>query len=384
MIIAGCWYRAVTLHPPADLPVAPAVLAPVRAASVRASSPAVFPHSVIPGGARSAAELTAALDRDPVAAAHYKGFRTFATRLEHLDRATVAYISYRIGDKVYWTRKAIVLPEGEAVLTDGENLARARCGNRISFGPRTPVGPDVDLDIPEVPPGGDEDFEANQAPDAFDLPLIVHNVFPPYFCSVMDAPAGEVDPTGGSGALGSFNNGSARGAGGGGGATPLLSREHDPFPRMLATPDPSAGPRIELPALLPNHAGPVFVWTGPSTMPGSGLPGALLTSLPGWNGLGWPGGGLPIFTVQGSTLATGGNHDGGGGSGAAPLPSGGGKITAGSSSTSTSQLIPGGTGVAADSDVPEPAVAVLLAAGVLALAARSYRRTADNAHRKVG
>src|SRR5437764_1059357 len=81
----------------------------------------------------------------------------------------------------YVPRKRVWLPEGEAVLTDGDNLARARCGNRISFTPQQPVGPEVDTDTPEAPLHNDELQIAVGLPDAFDLPWIVHNVFPPYF-----------------------------------------------------------------------------------------------------------------------------------------------------------------------------------------------------------
>src|SRR5215813_14195616 len=52
--------------------------APVRPASVHQRIRPVYPHSIIPGGAYSPAELTDALDRDPVAAAHYSGFHVSA------------------------------------------------------------------------------------------------------------------------------------------------------------------------------------------------------------------------------------------------------------------------------------------------------------------
>jgi hypothetical protein len=41
-------------------------------------------------------------------------------------------MSYRIGDRVYWTKKKIALAEGETVLTDGVTTIRARCGNLVS------------------------------------------------------------------------------------------------------------------------------------------------------------------------------------------------------------------------------------------------------------
>src|ERR1035441_7839817 len=48
--------------------------APVRPAAIRALPRAIYPYSVIRGGAYSTAELVAALRADPMAAAHYAGF----------------------------------------------------------------------------------------------------------------------------------------------------------------------------------------------------------------------------------------------------------------------------------------------------------------------
>jgi hypothetical protein len=143
--------------------------APVRPASIHRQLRPIYPHSIIPGGAYSSAELRDALDRDPVAAAHYSGFHTSVVRVKRLETARLAYLSYRIGEEVRWTRNAVALPADEAVLSDGENLARARCGNRISFTPRQPVGPDVDLDTPE-PALSD---------NLFDPRLVVYDVFSP-------------------------------------------------------------------------------------------------------------------------------------------------------------------------------------------------------------
>lgn len=99
----------------------------------------LFPYSVIPGGARSGAELENALMKDPVAAAHYAGFDVAKTHVVRLDRGRSVYVSYRIGDHIYWMSRKLWLPAGEAVLTDGEHEARTRCGNRISETPQLPV-----------------------------------------------------------------------------------------------------------------------------------------------------------------------------------------------------------------------------------------------------
>jgi hypothetical protein len=101
----------------------------------------VYSYSVIPGGATTAKMLLAALRRDPVAAAHYAGFRVEATRVIRLGSEQRAHVSYRMGDKIFWTKKEVTLHAGETLLTDGEHLARTRCGNRIAMVPGGPTSP---------------------------------------------------------------------------------------------------------------------------------------------------------------------------------------------------------------------------------------------------
>ena len=115
----------------------------------------VYPYSVIRGGAYSKDELTEALESDPVAARHYASFRRSRTRVTKAAFSAPVFLSYRVGDAIYWTRRPVRLPPGEAVLTDGANYARARCGNRISPNPQIPVNetepaPEI-LDTPPPP-----------------------------------------------------------------------------------------------------------------------------------------------------------------------------------------------------------------------------------------
>ncbi len=104
-----------------------------------APSRPVYPYSVIRGGAYSAAELTDALLTDPVVAHHYSGFHRSSVRMVRSTFSEPVFLSYRIGSAVYWTSRPVRLPQGETLLTDGKNYARARCGNRISPAPQTPV-----------------------------------------------------------------------------------------------------------------------------------------------------------------------------------------------------------------------------------------------------
>lgn len=99
----------------------------------------LFPYSVIPGGAHSAKELRNAVAHDPIVAIHYADFDLAKARIVRLDRNRTVYVSYRLGDRVYWTTKKLTLLKGEKIITDGKREARTRCGNRISEAPAEPV-----------------------------------------------------------------------------------------------------------------------------------------------------------------------------------------------------------------------------------------------------
>jgi hypothetical protein len=131
-----------------------------------ASKGPVYSYSVIPGGASSAQSLQAALHRDPIAAAHYIGFRVQNARVIHLTHERRAHVSYRIGDKIYWTRKEITLHAGETLLTDGTHFARTRCGNRIADVPAGPI-------FPAEPP-----IEVINRPTFPHLPAVTSDIVP--------------------------------------------------------------------------------------------------------------------------------------------------------------------------------------------------------------
>ncbi len=99
---------------------------------------AVFRFSVVPGGVYSDEELSRIRGIDRVVAEHYApiGIHTVALSLP---RQTDMYASYRIQDKIYWTARKLRIPQGEHVLSDGTNLVRTRCGNRLSLVPMTPT-----------------------------------------------------------------------------------------------------------------------------------------------------------------------------------------------------------------------------------------------------
>jgi hypothetical protein len=146
----------------------------------------VYPYSVVPGGIASIAELRQVLLRDPVAAGHYTRFDVIRSRILQLQVERMAYISYRMKDRIYWTSRKVRLPRGERVVTDGVNYARARCGNRISEVPQSPTSP-------QQPPEGE-----------LETPLVFPNqtLIPVAFISLSGTPSlGELSsPAAASGA----------------------------------------------------------------------------------------------------------------------------------------------------------------------------------------
>ena len=101
----------------------------------------VFPWSVVSGGVDSPLAMRTAMQEDPVVDAHYAGLNPASFRAETLQAKRQGYVSYRIRDKIYWTRRMVTLLAGETVLSDGQFLVRGRCGNLISPTPRQPVAP---------------------------------------------------------------------------------------------------------------------------------------------------------------------------------------------------------------------------------------------------
>ena len=117
----------------------------------------VYPYSVVSGGVRDARELKWMAQHDAVVASHYAGFDYDRARVVRLPLARTAYISYRIGDKVYFTRHRVTLRKGETVITDGKITARSRCGNRVEEAPQQATSslepPAVQFDQPVFPTG---------------------------------------------------------------------------------------------------------------------------------------------------------------------------------------------------------------------------------------
>jgi hypothetical protein len=92
----------------------------------------VYPYSVVPGGVQAPEELREVSEHDRVVGLHYAGFDFRSARLIELQEARLVYLSYRIGDRVFWTKHKVSLRKGERLITDGKITARTRCANQIS------------------------------------------------------------------------------------------------------------------------------------------------------------------------------------------------------------------------------------------------------------
>lgn len=145
----------------------------------------VYPYSIIPGGVRSREEMATNMSRDRVVADHFSGFNLSRAKMIKANETRFLYVSYRLKNKVYWTAKKVKIPEGETLISDGECEARARCGNRVSAAPMTPVSDEEPMvetfDFPEVarldPPllasGPELGFDIEPAPPIPPLNLVL-------------------------------------------------------------------------------------------------------------------------------------------------------------------------------------------------------------------
>jgi hypothetical protein len=146
-----------------------------------------YPYSIVSGGVHDVHELKYAVEHDPVVASHYAGFDYAHARVVRLLLERSVYVSYRIGNRVYWTRHKVKLRKGETLLTDGKMTARTRCANRVEEKPQQESSrmepPAMVFDEPVMPailPGLETapvPFETalNRAPAGPALPLGIYD-----------------------------------------------------------------------------------------------------------------------------------------------------------------------------------------------------------------
>lgn len=238
----------------------------------------VYPYSVIPGGVDSVAELKSAIDRDPVVAEHYRDFDVSKARVERLETPKIAHVSYRIGNDVYWTRKQLVLPAGERVITDGKHIARTRCGNQVAdtpavTSPAEPAANVLDTPVPPKPSG------------VMPGPALVNTLASTHPATSPGGSTAPVSPGGVSGPAGGFVGGITPAGGGAGGVGGMVT----PAAAGKSTPasgdTPAAG--TSTPTTGGNPGGPSDGTPGPPAFVPPGGPGLPPTFTP-------PGGDNPF------------------------------------------------------------------------------------------
>jgi len=136
LLSASCQRKAAASRTADQVPVNFANSARVPVA--RPSRP-VHPYSVVSGGLTGPEEMATAVSEDKVVSEHYAGLIPTRFKAEKLQSDRQGYVSYRVGDKIFWTERMMTLKKGEMVLTDGSTLLRGRCGNRVSASPMEPV-----------------------------------------------------------------------------------------------------------------------------------------------------------------------------------------------------------------------------------------------------
>jgi len=370
-------HTPVRTQPEASLSGEPSPLR-VLAAKRRGGRP-VYRHSVIAGGAYSVAEVDRARRADPVVNAHYAVFDTARLRMTEAPAPRSVYVSYRIGSGVFWTRNRVRLAAGEALITDGEHMARARCGNRVADTPQPSV-------VADEPPAAELDVVELAVPSETDLLLpfaLVVDIFPPTPLSQMaqSSPANpgalpsQSFPVSGVGMVLATGAGAAGWAGSMYGTTVPPGSGVGNLPPGSAPFVPGSWPIGVVPVWNLPLPGPIAIVPLPPNLwlpPTPGIPTAPSPTTGAWGTFPQPGTWswwtpptLPGLLGTGGEPPKTGETPGGGGS---PTP-------ADTPGVVLPPLVPGFSPPDTPSDlVPENGTAMLLAAGLVLLAISRIRR----------
>jgi hypothetical protein len=102
----------------------------------------IYNYSVVRGGVHSVEELRQAIAHDRAVARHYAKFQYEHARLVRLQKPALVYLSYRMNDKIFWTKARHRLNPGEELITDGTIAARTKCANQVSARKQMAVSPE--------------------------------------------------------------------------------------------------------------------------------------------------------------------------------------------------------------------------------------------------
>lgn len=235
----------------------------------------VYPYSVIKGGVRSAKDVEEAVAVDPAVAEHYSGIKVKALETVTLKSDTDAYVSFRKNGRIYWTSQKVHLARGEPVLSDGVNCVRGRCGNRISWKPRSPVLPkefkeptSAELDTPQVRTASAEEMPAQPGGTTLGsshfealAKVIGATALPPMGGVVATNPVGAIG--GGGGGTGGGGGAGPAGGGGGGGTPDSGSTGWNNFLGVVPYIPPAASLAPASPPGPPSIV-TTIIWPGPS------------------------------------------------------------------------------------------------------------------------
>ncbi|MGA2879510.1 MAG: hypothetical protein ABSG13_11205 [Bryobacteraceae bacterium] len=141
----------------------------------------VYPYSLVPGGAENVHQAKVAM-ADPALKAQYADIDLAQLKQVKLTTNLSGYVSYRWGNKIYWTKKALTLRAGETVFTDGTHIVRGRCLNCYSALPMLPTRP--------------TEPTAKVFDTPVEMPVTVYS-FPklPVMAPELPVPPGELTPT---------------------------------------------------------------------------------------------------------------------------------------------------------------------------------------------
>ncbi len=98
----------------------------------------VYPYSILPGGAETLDEAKHVL-ADAKVKAGCPGIDIDNLRQVKLRKNLTGHVSYRVGNRIYWTANVVTLRPGEIVFTDGIRLIRGRGLNCYSPLPMQPT-----------------------------------------------------------------------------------------------------------------------------------------------------------------------------------------------------------------------------------------------------
>ena len=113
----------------------------------------VLNYSLIPGGISTLAEFRAAIAANSILRARFADFNWDAAYITQTQNPMYVFVSFAKDGHLFWTKKPMLIPAGEAIITDGVHTILMRCGNEIAWTPQTPEQ-DIDTSLlatPEVP-----------------------------------------------------------------------------------------------------------------------------------------------------------------------------------------------------------------------------------------